>query len=44
LSSGIPMSVDREFIEYVRRVVIDWYRVYGDRYLPWRGRVIPGVS
>jgi A/G-specific adenine glycosylase len=30
------MSVDREFIEYVRRVVIDWYRVYGDRDLPWR--------
>jgi len=36
LSSDIPMSVDREFIEYVRRVVIDWYRVYGDRDLPWR--------
>ena len=36
MSSDIPMSVDREFIEYVRRVVIDWYRVYGDRDLPWR--------
>jgi len=30
------MDVNREFIEYVRRVVIDWYRVCGDRYLPWR--------
>ena len=30
------MDVNKEFIVYVRRVVIDWYRVYGDRYLPRR--------
>jgi A/G-specific adenine glycosylase len=41
LSSNIPMDVDREFIEYVRRVVIDWYRVYGDRYPPWKGTSDP---